>query len=559
MLVLSAIFLSGCSTDCNFSVQDSPAGILEGHSSSGCEWWLFDAAQQEKVQSFFKANGDACIFVQFNAGKKAEGDLELAFLYAEDTASKINEISSRPVVKIPLSPFRGYSFTVSFAFDKEKECPAGFRIKSSGDSAPVASVSVQRAVIGFDFRGSNPLYAFAPNGGSVIRDRRGADFSGGSQVFGYSNSWNELLPLMSVSFFADLPSGFSLTAASGGEKIKLYPSASNIIVPLSALKVPYSQLEFTENGDAVAAALVYANDRELLPEDSEVSSNPVVPVPCDPGLIIKWPQKNWRARDYELFVWDRFPHILIMDTSSYAFQDKMFKRLAFFVEKEGYRGKLWEDSVIADKHGYNAHDYKADDLARFYETARKTGFAINQEEYLLKKILIRNGVLTDEGEESVSAGKGAILSISQSTKTEIRAQLIAHEAWHGVFFEDEEFRNTVASIYYTVDQNELEMMKAYFTLAPGLGYDLNNDFLMHTEFASYLLQFDLKKVQAKWLFYANRYYCREKAAALSDYINSTGAAGLYSADAMLDEYVNSRWSLNAGRVWSVTTLTDAEL
>ena len=57
--------------------------------------------------------------------------------------------------------------------------------------------------------------------------------------------------------------------------------------------------------------------------------------------------------------------------ASYEIQDAFFKRLAFFVEKAGHAGRIESLSALGGLHGYNAHDYRAEDLARFFDTARR--------------------------------------------------------------------------------------------------------------------------------------------------------------------------------------------
>ena len=52
-------------------------------------------------------------------------------------------------------------------------------------------------------------------------------------------------------------------------------------------------------------------------------------------------------------------------------QDDLLKRMAFFTEKEGFRGRLAADEEIKDLHGFNAHDYRAETLAAFFDLAEK--------------------------------------------------------------------------------------------------------------------------------------------------------------------------------------------
>ena len=68
------------------------------------------------------------------------------------------------------------------------------------------------------------------------------------------------------------------------------------------------------------------------------------PIPADPADILSYRVESWRNSRYEVFSWDAFPEILIFDTANYAVQDRLFKRLAFFVEKTGFRGRLSTDA-----------------------------------------------------------------------------------------------------------------------------------------------------------------------------------------------------------------------
>jgi hypothetical protein len=111
------------------------------------------------------------------------------------------------------------------------------------------------------------------------------------------------------------------------------------------------------------------------------------PKSMDPLDILSYPVESWRDRRFELFRWDRFPEILIFDTASFAVQNRFFHRLAFFVEKAGFRGRLSPDAEITGLHGWNAHNYRAEDLANFFETARRTNFPLLPEERELQSIL----------------------------------------------------------------------------------------------------------------------------------------------------------------------------
>ncbi|UCF99038.1 MAG: hypothetical protein JSV89_05745 [Spirochaetaceae bacterium] len=214
-------------------------------------------------------------------------------------------------------------------------------------------------------------------------------------------------------------------------------------------------------------------------------STPVLldPLPADPGAVLLYDPTAWRQPDYELFAWSRFPDILIMDTASYQVQSRYFKRLAFFVEKRGYRGRLVSNQEFAGLHGFNAHDYRAEDLARFFQTAREELFALNPEEEHLKQILLANGIIRDEG--VINPGKGGILSISRSSYPILRRHLLTHECWHGLFFSQPEFRKASFEAWDRLSERERDFWRLLFRW---VGYDTEDPYLAVNEYQAYLFQ-----------------------------------------------------------------------
>jgi len=294
-----------------------------------------------------------------------------------------------------------------------------------------------------------------------------------------------------------------------------------------------------------------------------VGDNPLFslePIPADPGKILSWSQESWRDRRYEVFRWDVFPDILIFDTASYAVQDRLFKRLAFFVEKEGFRGRLAADAEIAPLHGWNAHDYRAEDLAVFFETARKSNFPLLGEERELESILLDTGILRRNSAQGILPGKGAIISISrESDKTDrgLRPRFMTHEGFHGIYFMDKDFRNFSRSRWEAFPAVAKKFLLSFFDFQ---AYDTKDPYLVINEFMAHVLQLPVS--QAAWYFgdfqpnrmittspwrrstlpereevRDGRPYWPELAEAF------TAEAGAFSA------YVGQRWGLAAGRVW----------
>ena len=520
-----------------------PSELVE-NSSGRVKYFSFTAEQKGALENFFESKGDAALLVRFTPVKIKNDDDSLSFGFFYDYSSRKTEIQSLPVVTDRLQKYGSSSFVLAFCFSREKGIPEGFFIKSAS-KIRIDSAQITRAFVGHDFSGDIPVFAFAPNGGL---NNGTDDFRGASLAFDSINTRESLMPTITLKFKEALG---TQKLAFGGEVLYIRRSEKPVEIPAAALKSPFSVVTYPDEEQYPQSLLMMASAPSLLTFVSG-KKNVLTPIKVDPGLIMKWPRNSWRGNDYELFEWDRFPGILFFDISTYAVQDDFFRRLAFFVEKAGYKGRLLTDAELKGKHGYNAHDYKADDLARFFEKARLENFRLNDKELLLREILAYNGIIKISSGGEVTAGNGAVISISQESQAYLRTTFIAHEGWHGIYFIDEEFRNTVASIYYTIDRRTLAYLRRYFQVTPSLNYDVNDDYLMKNEFMAYLLQRPLSQTASYYVDMAKREHSQQLAKNEADYIIETAGSGFESAATLLDEYVSDRWNLNAGRVWMIS-------
>lgn len=277
-------------------------------------------------------------------------------------------------------------------------------------------------------------------------------------------------------------------------------------------------------------------------------------IPADPGLILSYRQEAWRDRRYEVFRWERFPGILIFDTANYASQDALFKRIAFFVEKAGFRGRLATEAEIAGLHGWNAHDYRAEDLAAFFETARKTSFPLNAEERELLTILEANGLVVRSAAPNapIEAGSGAIVSISRESEGYLRSLFMTHECYHGIFFVDEDFRRFAGQRWDGLDPIARRFIKAYFDMHR---YDVSDRYLMMNELMAYCLQQPVsgaaKYFGATLPSRIEKDAFRHSSLPVKDEASLSwpDLARLFVGEATaFDAYVKGRWGLRAGSV-----------
>ena len=335
----------------------------------------------------------------------------------------------------------------------------------------------------------------------------------------------------------------------GGENIiiKRIEGLSSVKLPAAAFNKPFSRVDITKGREQVSCVLMIDGDAsERIAGEDEVPS----PVKTDPGLILNWNFDCWRNSDYEFFEWDRFPGILFFDIRTLEIQEKFFTRLAFFVEKQGYKGRILTNEELEGKHGYNAHDYSSESMARFFNKVYDIGFKLNDEEILLKKILLANGFLSLDTEVPghVKGENKGLVSISRETPGWSRVRLLAHEGWHTLFFTSEEFRNFVAATYYTMDPSSRDFLIGFFRSQKSLGYDINDAYLMKNEFMAYVMQQPLKKVSEYFTGIAGWGSVMKAEPELSAYIRETNARGFEDAAVMLDDFVHDKWGIECGNI-----------
>jgi hypothetical protein len=282
---------------------------------------------------------------------------------------------------------------------------------------------------------------------------------------------------------------------------------------------------------------------------------PGEPIPADLGLVLDYPQAAWRDSRYEVFRWEEFPSVLVFDFADYAVQDRFLKRLAFYVEKAEFRGRLAADWEIASLHGWNAHDYRPQDLAAFFEAARSAAFPLLPEERELGQLLLGTGVLRRAADGSIAAGEGAIISVSRESPGYLRFQLLAHESFHGLFFIDQDFRDFSRGRWENLSPQASRFALALFG---SMAYDTGDTNLMINELMAYCLQQSVAQ--------APRYFGETQAGRLAELPRRRGslpprdeATGTWPEiarafrveAAAFSAYVERRWGLAAGRVRQV--------
>lgn len=241
------------------------------------------------------------------------------------------------------------------------------------------------------------------------------------------------------------------------------------------------------------------------------------PVTADIGTMLSYSKSAWRRGDFEIFSWNLFPDILILDFRDYIIQSASLKRLSFFVEKDGFTGKLINNEILSKLHGWNAHDYRAEDLAAFFSKAEEENFELNSEEFVIKDILLSNKIImkTENGYIPVSGG---ILSYSIESSPRLRRLFLTHEGYHGIFFSDLEFAAEVQTIWDSLEDTEKQF---WYDFLDWKHYEIDNPFLVVNEFMAYLMQQSLENIESYYKDYAIPKYLialPEKAERMNEFL-----------------------------------------
>ncbi len=211
---------------------------------------------------------------------------------------------------------------------------------------------------------------------------------------------------------------------------------------------------------------------------------------ADPGVLLlgNGPGED---EDYSWYRWDLLPSVIMFDFKDYGIQDEYLKRLAFFVEKKGFVGRLAPDSEISSLHGWNAHDYKTEDIARFFSLAESQKFPLNDKELRLRDFLLEQGLL-EKKVRGYGYKEGAIISITRESPAYLRRTFLTHESTHAIFFADQRYRKLSMDLWASMPKDEKWFWLLYFGW---MNYDTSSAYLMANEVQAYLIQQSPKRAK----------------------------------------------------------------
>ena len=215
---------------------------------------------------------------------------------------------------------------------------------------------------------------------------------------------------------------------------------------------------------------------------------PMTPLPADFKQILEYNSNQWRYSDWEVYSWESFPGILIIDFQNFNIQSHMLKRLSYFVEKRGYTGKIHSFTRLSGKTDWNAHNYKAKDLAAFFTEAVRSGAVLTSAESYLRELLLANGIIEKSGEGYSGGEDKGIVSVSQESTPHVRALLLTHEGYHGLFYAAPGLKELVYDLWDKLIPEAQEMWVDYLKSADVWNYDYKNGYLLRNEMLGYMMQ-----------------------------------------------------------------------
>ncbi len=212
------------------------------------------------------------------------------------------------------------------------------------------------------------------------------------------------------------------------------------------------------------------------------------PLPADFKQILENDPAQWRYSDWEVYAWESFPGILIIDFQNFNIQSHMLKRLSYFVEKRGYTGKIHSFLRLSGKTDWNAHNYKAKDLAAFFTEAQRSSAILTSAESYLRELLVANGII-EKGEAGFTGGEDkGIVSVSQESASHVRSLLLTHEGYHGLFYAAPGLKELVYDLWDRLAPEAQEMWVEYLRTADVWNYDFHNGYLLRNEMLGYMMQ-----------------------------------------------------------------------
>ena len=265
-------------------------------------------------------------------------------------------------------------------------------------------------------------------------------------------------------------------------------------------------------------------------------------VHVDIDTLIALGRTPMAGADYALYAWHYYPRILIVDTANYHTLSLFFKRLAFFIEKDGYSGTIREEGDLAGRYAWRGHNYDGEGLALFYNHITAQDGALNRHETRLLNIAVAYGIIAQR-DGIYYPGDGGILGISRESPPYTRAAITRHEFLHGAFYSSPPFRTAAYEHWMTLSPNQ---MRAWQEVLRALTYDPERAYLVINEMQAYLLAKPLPESVAQMAGVARRLSTNDALAPIMRSLLRDNNAPLRHSAEHLDAALLTHTGLTAG-------------
>jgi hypothetical protein len=198
-----------------------------------------------------------------------------------------------------------------------------------------------------------------------------------------------------------------------------------------------------------------------------------------------------RAMEPMAMRWASNPLVWLLDFPSLELQGRAMNRMAALIEKDSApRDRVLADEALAEaiaadgstpSNWYSGHNYRASDLARFFEWAERDGVTLNPLE-----LWVREQVeLARRVDRSRDAAFLTIPAVGPYVDASMRAAILRHELAHGQFFTLPFFAAHVMRVWERgFSEGERAAARRYLGRS---GYDTRQEEMMANEIMAYLL------------------------------------------------------------------------
>ncbi|MCX5701208.1 MAG: HEAT repeat domain-containing protein, partial [Candidatus Omnitrophica bacterium] len=167
-------------------------------------------------------------------------------------------------------------------------------------------------------------------------------------------------------------------------------------------------------------------------------------------------------------------------------------RLAFYAEKEGYKGKVLRDDEMPNSYVYDGHDYSLDTIAVFFTKAEQNKVQLHPQETRLRDRLLMLGLLKSEGGVYRAGEKNMVVSFIRDHPR--KEEVFIHELVHA-FYDNPVFLEQVKQIFMKLSPQQQEMIKN-FLRAKDYAVD-SDEKLFYSEFAAYFVTANVAEFMGK--------------------------------------------------------------